>query len=336
MIKKKIIYLFFLLPLTLWSQVNFDLSTTLSEEYLFIDIEITGDESIEIGSTNFPFSITGLGLDHDNALKVDEFDLPLDPQFYEGINFFRGDFYHVFLLRNVLETSGGENLNNIESIRVARIAIPILDVCESVNISWITDRGEVTNMSGESIKDIVNYSEDLFLNIMDIPEIPEIINNEEVLEITTTNNVSIQWLLDGEPIEGANEAQFTPIEDGEYSVEISNSCHTISSAVEQVSLITGINEELVSEIGLNIYPNPIAQDFSVKFNLRETSEVEIYLTNLEGKIIYTFEKGRLKSGDYDNHYSLGQEINATDSGYLLVFKKDNEIHSTQVAVLNQD
>ncbi|MFZ4786272.1 MAG: choice-of-anchor L domain-containing protein [Flavobacteriales bacterium] len=87
----------------------------------------------------------------------------------------------------------------------------------------------------------------------------------------------IQWLLNGEIIEGANDINYTPSVGGSYSVWVNNGCPVVSPATS----IVGVEETLV-EASLAVYPNPSAGTSTV--NIPATTEyIQIY--NAMGQIV---------------------------------------------------
>ena len=67
---KNILYLILFIPILGWTQINFDLTYEITDDQLNLDVFLSGDEEIEMGSINFPFTVSGNGVDHENATKV--------------------------------------------------------------------------------------------------------------------------------------------------------------------------------------------------------------------------------------------------------------------------
>jgi hypothetical protein len=80
-----------------------------------------------------------------------------------------------------------------------------------------------------------------------------------------TGIVTFQWLLEGEPIEGATEEEYTPLVSGNYSLQVefvNFDCGTeVSSSVYVEVTITGVDENRAGR--LNLYPNPATTSFTM-------------------------------------------------------------------------
>lgn len=88
---------------------------------------------------------------------------------------------------------------------------------------------------------------------------------------------AIQWLLNGEIIEGANDINYTPSVSGSYAVWVNNGCPVTSPATS----IVGVEETLV-EASLAVYPNPSTGIATV--NIPATTEF-IQIFNAMGQIV---------------------------------------------------
>lgn len=102
---------------------------------------------------------------------------------------------------------------------------------------------------------------------------PVIIQNGFVLSVSG-GGMSFQWYLNGQPIQGATAATYTPAVPGDYSVMVTNgnSCSGIS-AVKNVSVV-GV-PAVVANTNVVIYPNPSVNvvhiDAPININVRISS-----------------------------------------------------------------
>jgi hypothetical protein len=122
-------------------------------------------------------------------------------------------------------------------------------------------------------------------------------------------NVNYQWHLGGEAIDGATEQEYTPTENGEYSVSSSHEsgCETFSDSETVTSTVSLTTHETAT---ISLFPNPVKDSFTITTD--EKGEYSIYTT--DGQLI--------KEGSY----TPGDKIsisNASKGVYLLQFRTNN-------------
>jgi hypothetical protein len=133
-----------------------------------------------------------------------------------------------------------------------------------------------------------------------------------------------QWLLNGAPIIGATNQQFTAIENGDYTVEVKTpSGCTMRSDVIRIGDLE--NKELV----LKVYPVPTKGDLNIEFDIPQVSTVKVLLTNLLGQIIYTEEKLTF-SGSYRHQFDLTSHPAGI---YVLRIKVDGKAYSRKITLI---
>jgi alpha-tubulin suppressor-like RCC1 family protein len=118
---------------------------------------------------------------------------------------------------------------------------------------------------------------------------PQVQLINQTLVSNIDNAVAYKWYncITGEPIEGATNQEFSPIEDGEYQVEVTlNECSYFSECF--VYSTVGISE--LNETRFNLYPNPAFDILNVSFK----GEQEVRIFNTSGQQIY-FEIARSQS-----------------------------------------
>jgi hypothetical protein len=94
-----------------------------------------------------------------------------------------------------------------------------------------------------------------------------------------------QWFLNGDPIPGANDIDYTAIQSGNYHVEYigPNGCPT-STPVLEFTVQVGIDELGLFD-ALNVYPNPGKGEFVINGQLSTVEDVTIELTNMLGQAL---------------------------------------------------
>jgi predicted dienelactone hydrolase len=118
---------------------------------------------------------------------------------------------------------------------------------------------------------------------------------------SSVSGTGYQWYLDGTPINGANNIDFTPTASGNYSVEVvfSSGCSTISLPYTFTPNTSGITE---GQQSFDLYPNPTTG--LINFNAT-IDQVEVF--NIDGvcvlmkQNIKTIDLSTLASGVYLIH-----------------------------------
>ncbi|MBO6494953.1 MAG: hypothetical protein JJ978_05260 [Roseivirga sp.] len=101
-------------------------------------------------------------------------------------------------------------------------------------------------------------------SLYSIPDVPTVTNNQGTLTTTEVSDISYQWTLDGEEIEGATSSAFEPVFSGQYTLRATNAngCSVTSESVEVV--LAGI-EDSYQEISAKIYPVPATDVLELEF-----------------------------------------------------------------------
>ncbi|HTJ50086.1 MAG TPA: hypothetical protein VL443_11565, partial [Cyclobacteriaceae bacterium] len=113
-----------------------------------------------------------------------------------------------------------------------------------------------------------------------------------------------QWLLDGEPIEGAVNTSYRPMKSGNYSLMVSNGCTQSSASVPFI--VTGENNYPVSAEDIMLYPNPAKSILHLKTDRNVTTETTYDIIDLLGREI---QSGAITSSDFKR----GKDIQLTES-----------------------
>ena len=141
----------------------------------------------------------------------------------------------------------------------------------------------------------------------------------------TTNN---QWYLNGKAIIGATNQQFTPKENGFYTVEISkpNGCSLKSESIT----FLGIDKKLPgNEINLKTFPIPTNSDLNIYFEVLQKSNFSISINNLLGKTVFVENKLNY-NGIYINKINLS---NYQPGIYVLKVKVANKDYVRKIILV---
>ncbi len=76
-----------------------------------------------------------------------------------------------------------------------------------------------------------------------------------------------------------------------------------------------MNEQSQNGLGMLVFPNPSDDQLSIKFDLQSKAEVRLKITDLQGKILNTFNWGHLSSGAHQ--FNISEDI---DNQKILIFQ----------------
>ncbi|MDD4236718.1 MAG: M4 family metallopeptidase [Bacteroidales bacterium] len=122
-----------------------------------------------------------------------------------------------------------------------------------------------------------DFSEGLLVNINQLPETPTITQNGNTLESSFANEY--QWYELGNLIPGAIYQTFTPSQDGEYTVLITDANGCSSESLPFDFIMTSLLNN--SAFGVNVFPNPTTGEI----NVTGENIYKIDITNVEGQIL---------------------------------------------------
>ncbi len=163
---------------------------------------------------------------------------------------------------------------------------------DEVNGNWVTEVALNSSISISGFgEDVNNELYVLSLNGViyrvvsgDLAEV-SITSNGAVLSGTTNlTNDQYQWLLDGEPINGANDLNYTASENGEYALMVTteNGCSYTS---ESLSVIVNNLVNLTNLVDFTVYPLPFYEQLNYKISFEKPTEVKVSLIDQQGKPI---------------------------------------------------
>ncbi len=164
------------------------------------------------------------------------------------------------------------------------------------------------------------FSEEVLVDVLLAPSVPEISFDGTQLSSSATA-AGYQWFLDGQPIAGANQANYTPVVSGSYSLEITsdNGCTAES---EPLQLVISATVEW-KEAGLSAWPNPASDRLWLDSRSSESHHIRFY--DNRGQLLF---QGELAGGS-----SLQIDLSAWPAGfYLLKASKNDKTAILKIAV----
>jgi hypothetical protein len=126
-------------------------------------------------------------------------------------------------------------------------------------------------------------SDSVTLSLFPLPSVPVISQNIAVL--TSTSAATYQWYFNSSLIPGATGQSYTPTQNGQYYVVITdtNGCSAFSSTITMADV--GMNEFNING-GLSLYPNPTIGTFFVATDLNHQS-ASLEMISVTGQIVYS-------------------------------------------------
>lgn len=115
--------------------------------------------------------------------------------------------------------------------------------------------------------------------VLTVPPVPIITQFGN--QLTSSSPTGNQWYLNGIIIPGATGQIYNATQPGTYTVVVTdpNGCSSTSAPV----IITGIEESILNEVGISIYPNPVTDKLMIEFNKVMTGETNISIFNALGE-----------------------------------------------------
>lgn len=139
------------------------------------------------------------------------------------------------------------------------------------------------------------------INMLPLPVMPVIQVNTD--ELTTTATGNLQWYLNGNPISGATSSTYTPVEDGSYTVSLTNSCGSITSDPVVFTMPTGVVKNFANAYQFGAYPNPYNGETKISYTLKNAEKVKIDVYNSIGQYMLTLVNENKDAGQHSVKFS---------------------------------
>lgn len=137
-----------------------------------------------------------------------------------------------------------------------------------------------------------------------LPSTPTITQSGATL--TSSPAATYQWYLNDTLVAGANAQDYTPTQEGDYTVVVTNAAGCEAASAPVAILLTGIVDNTVSN-GIIVYPNPYSDHATIQLTVSENSDVMIEVYSLTGQKVETISNGNYAAGTYTFTFSAKQK-----------------------------
>jgi len=136
-------------------------------------------------------------------------------------------------------------------------------------------------------------SEEVLIEIYDLPVTPEFENTNNLLSLLTNitydAGLTFQWYQDGNLLEGETSAEYCSMETGMYTLEVTDPVTGCTSEfVQDIEYDGSLNcftntEDFSAVVTIDLYPNPVVDWLTISLDISEGNEVNIQLYDLLGR-----------------------------------------------------
>jgi predicted esterase len=170
------------------------------------------------------------------------------------------------------------------------------------------------SVTEEAIENVVNRFQLQFESAMAKPVI-----TNETFALSSSYEEGNQWYLNGEEIKGATSSTYTPLQSGEYSVQVTQGdCIHLSEPV--LFMVTSLNNDI--DTRYKIFPNPASTRLHLESNSeanRNSQNVFFTVVNVMGNEV---NYGELSSDDLVNGITMDISGFAPGVYFLKLYEKD--------------
>lgn len=130
-----------------------------------------------------------------------------------------------------------------------------------------------------------------------------------------------QWYLDGAMIDGATGQTYNPVKSGNYTVSVllTSGCTILSD--DFAFALKALNPDKDTEIGLATFPVPANKFLNVLFESKTPEQLNLYLINSAGKIVYS-ESKKVAAGNFSTSIDVSRQAPGTYTVRVVLGQKD--------------
>ncbi len=197
-----------------------------------------------------------------------------------------------------------------------------------VEVKW-ENEGEARIELRQFIPSISKTSRDtIVVNVLPQPEKPTITRAETILALISSSPVNNYWYEGDEYIENDHNDTLIVYGGGDYSVKVlgENGCF---SEADTLRLIISVEEEILSDNQLNIYPNPSGGKFDIDISGINDDIMEIQITDINGTVILRLDNIQSFTGN-----SVKIDLDNISNGlYYCILKTRDGVKTDPIVIL---
>ena len=164
-----------------------------------------------------------------------------------------------------------------------------------------------------------------YMDISFTPEQPEITEEDFVLVSSATDGN--QWYMDGEIIDGATEQTYAPVENGTYSLTVTQGTCVSEFATDYVVMWVSIAEQYAKQV-VKVYPTPNQGRFTLEINTSIPEVLSMKVYDATNSIVYQEDKIQV-NGPFKNQVELGDLPNGV---YFMVLEGTTSQYFQKVVI----
>ncbi|TAF34516.1 MAG: T9SS C-terminal target domain-containing protein [Cytophagales bacterium] len=148
--------------------------------------------------------------------------------------------------------------------------------------SLLAKRAGIYQVEMRDDKGCVAYTNSVEVRVESAPNVSIALVDGKLQPDTTSSDWAYQWYKDDKPIDGANQATYTPTENGIYALLVVNKLGCSSFSNKILNGVTGLADQTISQ-KTHIYPNPTPSELFVLLPETAIFEDEFSVYDLLGK-----------------------------------------------------
>ncbi|MEO7214777.1 S8 family serine peptidase [Mucilaginibacter sp.] len=180
------------------------------------------------------------------------------------------------------------------------------------------------------------YFYDLHVKSLGCPSaarLPAVLNKPLITQTNDILNSNFtegnQWFLNGVALVGATGATYTPIQSGNYTIEVTLSTGCVSRSDVYNFALVAKHPDTSTDIGLTIFPIPAINNLNVVFVAKEAGNAKIEIVNTAGQVVYE-QSQTIAAGNFSAAVNTTNQLPGT---YLLRVTLGKKVYAKKIIIV---